>query len=378
MLLMIPVNYKWMRFRQDTTRIIGKETVHRKDSVQHSKDSGLHKITNPLSLDSIESILSQGERRIKKIDSVNLRKKHLRIAAARKEKPTVKTNLPDTTQLLTRLNSFQETRRSDMLDRMASSTPSLPKDSFMIYRPFGKKTVSFQGTSAPYTSHEPVVIERESAYLRENWFLGVLSLSFILIIWTKIRFGKLLNETLTGMWNYKNAFSLFRNRSSLYQQTSFLLFLNYLLSGGLFMYLSLKTFQVEVFNRGDAPLLIYSLILVGLAGLYVYLYVVIRLTGFFSLSREVMSEFSHFTILFFHNTGVYLFPFNVLIPYINKEVAPWLIYTGFLLIAGLYVLRMVKVIILFMKERFSLFFLFLYLCALEILPVLIFLHLIFR
>ncbi len=378
MLLMIPVNYRWMRFRQDTTLITGKDTVNRKDSVRKVRDTGLHQRTNSLTFDSIANILSQGERRIKKIDSVNLRRKNLRVAAARKEKQVVKASLPDTVQLLTRFNSFQETRQSDMLERMASSTPPLPKDSLMVYRPFGEKTVTFQGTSVTSASQEPVVIERESAYLRENWFLGALSLSFILILWTKIRFGKLLNETLTGMWNYKNAFSLFRNRSSLYQQTSFLLFLNFLLSGGLFIYLSLKTSHVEICDRENAPLLIYFRILLGLAGLYLYLYIVIRLTGFFSLSREVMSEFSHFTILFFHNAGVYLFPLNVLIPYINKEVAPWLIYTGFSLIAGLYVLRMVKGVFIFMKERFSLFFLFLYLCALEILPVLIVLHLIFR
>jgi len=122
------------------------------------------------------------------------------------------------------------------------------------------------------------------------------------------------------------------------------------LSDRLFIYLSLKTFRNEVFDWVNATLLIYFQILLGLAGLYAYLYVMIRLTGFFSLSLEVISEFSHFTILFFHNTGVYLFPINALIPYIYKEIAPWLIYTGFSLLAGLYFFLMVKVLFLFMKR----------------------------
>lgn len=378
-LLMVPVVNRWTQFQPDTSRItFRKDTVNRKNSVQSTEDTSFHEKTGIPTLDSIVKILSQSERRLKKIDSINLRKEQVHVATPNKEKPVVKTNLPDTTQILARFRSFQGINEQELLCRIASYTPEIPEDSFMVYRPYEKKTASLQGTTTTYVSQQPVVIERKSAYLRENWFPGVLLLSFILIVWTKIRFGKLLNATLSGMWNYKKSFSLFRNRSSLYQQTSFLLFLNYLLSGGMFFYLSLKTFDILSFGQSVFPPHMYLIIILGLTSLYFYMYIVIRLTGFFSLAQEAMSEFSHFTNLFFHNTGLYLFPLNILIPYVNKEVVPWLIYAGLILIGGFYVLRIVKLLIIFIKKRFSLFFLFLYLCALEIIPFLIFIHLIFR
>lgn len=375
---MNPEYHRLISFQQDTSRTsIRKDTVSRQDSVKQTGDTTLRKKPRALSLEAIDSILLRGEQRLKKIDSVNLRKKQLRRAAAKKEKPVAQTTLPDTTQLLARFRSFRGNDGPELLNRAGYPDFSRPADSMMVYRPVEKTKNFFPGENV-HASQQPVILERKPAYLRENWFLGVLSLSFILIIWTKIRFGKLLNETVTGMWNYKNSFSLYRNRSSLYQQTSFLLFLNYLLSAGLFAYLSLKAFHALPFRQELSPFLQYLTIVSGLAGLYFYLVFVIRLTGFFSLSQETMSEYSHFTTLFFHNLGIYLFPLNALIPYIDKEIAPWLIYAGFFVISAFWLLRFVKLIILFIKERFFLFFMFLYLCALEILPVLIFIHLIFR
>ena len=263
-----------------------------------------------------------------------------------------------------------------MQERITSHEPVFFTSTSVILRPVEKKNVQFIGKTVQ-TEKKPSVIERNPAFLRENWFIGALILSFLLIIWTKIRFGKLFNETITGMWNYKNSFSLFRNRSSLYQQTSLLLFINYLISAGLFVYLSLKAFNISP-GYHLPSFRIYLVILLVLVALYIYMYIIIRLTGYFTMSRDALSEYLHFTNLFFHNAGIYLFPVNALIPYIYEGAAQWLLYAGWFLIGGLYILRVIKLITIFIRERFSLFFLFLYLCALEILPILIFIHLLIR
>jgi hypothetical protein len=266
----------------------------------------------------------------------------------------------------------------EVLSRSSSAQKLLAADSFRDYKPGTiKKTLPVAHTRVV----QPVpgtAIKREPAFLRENWILGVLILAFLLITWTKIRFGKLLSQTLSALWNYKNSNALFRNKSSLYQVTSLLLTLNFFITGTLFLYFFIKAYYPASFTGDVTHLRIFFDILLLLAGIYVYFLLIIRITNFITLSGEPLKEFGHFTKLFFHNAGLYLFPLVAVIPYVYEPVARRLLWAGVILVAVLYLFRIVKLIIIFIQERFSLFFMILYLCALEILPVALLLKYLFR
>jgi hypothetical protein len=128
-------------------------------------------------------------------------------------------------------------------------------------------------------------------------------------------------------------------------------------------------FDPSLFQGTMTHLRIYLNILVLVAAVYFYLLIVIRIVDIITLAGEPLKEYGHFTKLFFHNAGLYLFPLTAIIPYVYESVARQLLWVGLGLFLILYLFRVVKLITIFIRERFSIFLMILYLCTLEILPV---------
>ena len=69
--------------------------------------------------------------------------------------------------------------------------------------------------------------------------------------------------------------------------------------------------------------------------------------------------------------GIVLLPIISILPYVPDSIAPWVFYAGFFVIILLYILRIFRGLQISFKNRLSIFYLILYLCALEIMPTLI-------
>jgi len=375
---MIPVYKSWIRPQQDTTRqSVMQDTLHMANANSSIRDTVKKEQKKNFSINDIEKILQQSEQRLEKIDSVITRQPVSKPQYVIKKALQQPVSYFDSTHIIVQIQTLPDNSGKTLINRLDKKDLSTLNKPGVVFKPVEKKPLPLKTTTEKPVSF-PVAVERKPAYLREDWFLIVLVTSFMLITWTKIRFGKFLNQTLVSLWNFKAATSLFRNKSSFYKRTSFYLLINYLLSGSLFIYLFLEQFNLSLFPGTQSDILNYLIIALFLLGLYIYLILVIRITGFLSMKQESFREYSHFTTLFFHNAGFYLFPINAIIPYIYEGTVTWFIYTGFILLSVFYLLRIIRLTVIFFEKRFSIFYLFLYLCALEILPFLICIHLIFR
>ena len=95
------------------------------------------------------------------------------------------------------------------------------------------------------------------------------------------------------------------------------------------------------------------------------------ITGTISGEREIFNEY---IVTVYHSYRIMasaLFVISILLSYTNIFPPEFLIITGFFIIGILYLIRIIRLLFIFMKRNISLFSLILYLCALEILPVLI-------
>ncbi len=355
----------WLQ--QDTSRVVSvADTVVKRSVDAARRDTVVSQRTTP-SLDNLEELFQQTDRRLKK-DSVAAVQSRRRVV----KKKVVKKKLqePADSVFLMQVTSHPPGNTpQEIIARASTCKQFLAGDSTREYRPLRSARQPERKETVEVRPSAAIAIKREPAFLRENWILGVLILTFLLITWTKIRFGKLLNQTFSALWNYKNANTLFRNKSSLYQGASFLLTANFLLTTTLFIYFFLKTQYPEIFLTGISHIRIYVNILLVVAGVSLYLLLVIWVIDFITLAGESFKEYGHFTKLFFHNIGLYLFPLTAIIPYVYKSVAAQLLQAGLLLLVVIYLFRVVKLISIFIRERFSIFFMILYLCTLEILPV---------
>jgi hypothetical protein len=96
------------------------------------------------------------------------------------------------------------------------------------------------------------------------------------------------------------------------------------------------------------------------------------ITGNLSSEKEVFYEYLVVIYQTYRLTGLFLLVISVLILYTTFIPFNILFYTGFSLVALLYLIRVFRLFLIFINRHVSIFYLILYLCALEILPVVIF------
>ncbi len=328
-----------------------------KDTFAHPSDTS--------SLNDLERLFLQSERRLKADSAKKARKSKIVPLRERNITEEKKGQDPYDSLVFHALTSRQPLNTPPMvLERTFSLNKRWQDDSSRTVRPPEKRKIQ----SVIVQPVPGVAMERQTPYLREDWMLGILIFAFLLFIWAKIRFGKIVNQTLTALWNPKNSHSLYRNRSSVYQWAGFLLLFCSFLILPLFFYLYLKGVCPEQVETGRSFVL-YLKILTGVAGAYLYFQIMLRIVGFISLAEEELNEFRHFTRLFFLVAGLWLFPLTVLVPYVYIGVAQSLLRAGAAMLILFYLFRIVKLISIFLRERFSFFFMILYLCGLEFLPV---------
>ena len=77
------------------------------------------------------------------------------------------------------------------------------------------------------------------------------------------------------------------------------------------------------------------------------------------------------TLPSYKNLGIYLIPIVIGIAYIHEKLKIYVVYAGIVLFVLAYFLKFYKGIQIIIKKDVLIFYLILYLCTLEILPVLI-------
>lgn len=100
-------------------------------------------------------------------------------------------------------------------------------------------------------------------------------------------------------------------------------------------------------------------------------HIICRVTGNFSGENEIFREYLVGIYHSYRLAGLFLFIINILILY--TTILPLEIYftAGFCIAGGLYLVRVSRLCLIFINRHASILYLILYLCALEILPVII-------
>lgn len=146
-----------------------------------------------------------------------------------------------------------------------------------------------------------------------------------------------------------------------------LLYANFLLNAGIFMFLILRAFRGEDFNNP------YILLLcaVGIVGIFFLKHVLLRVVGWLFPVAAEMNRYNFTIIVFNCVLGFFLVGFNFLIAF-SGEFQGFLIFWVIGLVLLFYGYRALRSLLLGSKFLAgSLFHFLLYLCAAEIAPVLI-------
>lgn len=211
------------------------------------------------------------------------------------------------------------------------------------------------------------VIERVETYSIPVFLM--LFLCCALVVYVYLRYSKRTVLIFSSLFSYGSSQQLLREGHTFFRSLSLSFFLIYMLCGGIFF--------SEIALRFGWIKNINEILLVFLSAAALGLLIGLRrllsgLFGFLLKNKKALEDyFSQFAINIYV-ISLLLLLVCLLLNYSSLSKG-WVLSTALSLLGLLYLLRLIKIISLgYMQYTFSVFHLVLYLCAVEILPLLVF------
>lgn len=205
---------------------------------------------------------------------------------------------------------------------------------------------------------------------RELWVIGVIFVLTIFFTLINAVFSKHIYEVVTLF--YSNKSLLKKNREdNLFNSWVFLfLYILFGLTTGMYLYLSEKHISIQYANRGFQWFLLLSLLVTGIFTAKV---LILRIVGFLFDIQKAVKEHIAALYLFFSNTALILLPIIVSLSLLPHSLIKVYNYTTIILFGLIFGFQLFRAFfrILF-GYQFSIIYLFIYICVLEICPLIIF------
>jgi hypothetical protein len=218
-------------------------------------------------------------------------------------------------------------------------------------------------------THRLILPSRQIEQPASDWFTFFVVLSFMVFTSVKFTFGKYLSNLFHSIINYPAASRLFREQNISLRHGSSRLEILYLLVFALFAYQVSRHSGLEI-PAGDFMLFLICFLFLGL---YFLLKIsVYYLVGIIGETRTETNEYlfnmrNHHKIL-----GIILLPVVCFIAWAPAPLPFYSMVAGVVFTVVTYLFMLGRGTQILLKKQFSIFYLFLYLCTLEILPLVLF------
>jgi len=284
-------------------------------------------------------------------------------------------SLGDTSKQATQQNlpPLNKTGFKDALTKemtLVQSADSISKDSVLLVNDSIKSTDTIQ----------QIVVQEEPKYggkafsrfqnigFGNDWLVGVILFSLFLLASVKFLFGKYLSKLVESIFNSHTANNLFLEKNINMIKGSAIL--------NLLFVVNISLFAVNILNHSsissdqDCGFKEFSLIFMAVLLLYLGKVVVIRSLGYVFKGNNEGKEYVFTTFLYNKNLGLFLFPVIIALPFVQTYAVRWLMYIGVFMIFFFFILRIARGLKILFRKHVSIFYMILYLCALEIFPLL--------
>ena len=202
-----------------------------------------------------------------------------------------------------------------------------------------------------------------------NILLIVIFLSLFLLAYIKNIYPVYLHSVFKIPFSYQFFQRFYNDRSPQILRFSIITNLIFYVNIGFYGYLVFKYYHIDFLNFHS--LLNIITISIAFFSFYILKYSVLKLFGYLISKKETINEYILNIFLYNKIIGIVLYPFLIIIPYIHLNFVDILIPISLAIILLLSVFKIFKGISILFKKEFSIFYMILYLCTFEILPLLI-------
>jgi len=212
---------------------------------------------------------------------------------------------------------------------------------------------------------EKIVKKKKSIF--PQWLIAIFLISLIIIAWTNYYYSKYLRQLFKAFINLRASLKLYEASNILIGRSSTALTFNFFIIMSLTLFLFIEYFiKIKI-----TPNFMFL-------ALFLMIIIIYFIKNFFIFLLGKIVNISKTAAIYNYNIGIYnqvlgiiIAPLLLFVTYFNVKYI--LIFFGIILITLLliYIARVVRTIKIFLYEHFSLLYLFLYLCIVEILPLFI-------
>ena len=200
-----------------------------------------------------------------------------------------------------------------------------------------------------------------------DWILGILLAVVLMLGAVRQLAGKRLAFYLSAFIATRFAAQLQREEYAMTNRTAIALFTCFILTAGLFIFQLLGFFGIHL---GIPPFIVYLYLCGGLLAVYLVKILLVRVLAFIFRTENEASEYIFYTLLFNQVLGMVLLPIVTGVAFIRTFNTAGLLYCGLAFFGIFFIYRLLRGILAGLsRPKVSRFYLFLYLCTLEFLPV---------
>lgn len=205
--------------------------------------------------------------------------------------------------------------------------------------------------------------------VRDSWLVGVIVVLMLFLAVIRVSYP---NEVLTMIQGFYNnrVLSQINKEDNLFNSWPFIFL--YLLFGftiGMFLYLVSKFTQLGGVTEGFNLYLVFS---VSILVLFILKVITVRFLGFLFDIPRLVREYVSILYLSYFNTAIVFLPLVLIMAFSSRILAPSFVVLAILILVIIFIFQFLRVgASIFKTYSLSKFYLILYLCTLEIGPILI-------
>lgn len=223
----------------------------------------------------------------------------------------------------------------------------------------------FAGHSLKAIHQTPMLKINEPTY----WQGIILFVIFSIYVLIRVSEPRKILKVFTSVFSLQESKQLFREEFKLTKRLSILLGIGFILVVAFLIQFTNQYFGLILHDYSHLQQYIFFVMVVSLV--YLVKFFANYILAYISSNNELSREYIFNVFVFAQTIGIVIFPLIICLQF-TKYPTEWFLYPALIICAGFYGLRIFRGFIISTAEQsIGIIYIFLYLCALEILPMLV-------
>ena len=201
-----------------------------------------------------------------------------------------------------------------------------------------------------------------------SWVIGILVLALIIMAIIRFSFPKYLNKVVNSIFNLQTSNKLFAEKNMRNLRGAIFMNALFFLNGAVFM--SLYADNIMNVTPPFSKLIFFLYCFATLTLLYLGKTIILKTFGYIFNASKESNEYIHNIFIYNKNLGMLLLPIVTGASFMVQYAVPLLLNTGLFIALIFFIFRIARGIKILFRKHVSIIYMILYLCALEILPLL--------